>query len=168
MLKIVLGLLSVSLFLTGCLKKEMKCPYVNTRNVAPASEQEALLQYLTDNNITDVTKHSSGMYYKILNPGSGTDSAGLCSDITINYTGRLTNGVIFDQQSYAVFVLGSLIDGWKQGIPLVRKEGSIRLYIPPSLGYGSRDVTDNNDEVVIPGQSILIFDIGLLDFSISY
>ena len=167
MLKFALSLLAVSLLLTGCLKKEMKCPYLNTNNVAPTSEQEALAQYLTDNNIV-ATKHRSGLYYQILSDGSGTDSAGLCSDIAIGYVGRLTNGTIFDQQDQAVFVLGSLIEGWKQGIPLIRKGGKIRLYIPPTLGYGSKDIKNNDDEVVIPAQSILIFDISLINFTVSY
>ncbi|HRE52751.1 MAG TPA: FKBP-type peptidyl-prolyl cis-trans isomerase [Flavitalea sp.] len=165
MLKIALSLFSLALVLTGCLKKEMKCPYVNTRNVAPVSEQEAVLQYLTDKNINDAIKHSSGMYYKIVNPGTGTDSVGLCSEIAISYTGRRTDGFIFDQQSQAIFVLGSLIDGWKQGIPLIRKGGQIRLFIPPSLGYGSKDIRNNDDEIIIPAESILDFDIILANFS---
>jgi FKBP-type peptidyl-prolyl cis-trans isomerase FkpA len=62
-----------------------------------------------------------------------------------------------------VFVLGTLIDGWKIGVPLIKKGGQIRLYIPPSLGYGSSDVRDNQGRVIIPGNSILIFDITLID-----
>ena len=61
--------------------------------------------------------------------------------------------------------MGSLIEGWKMGLPLIQKGGKIRLYIPPSLGYGPNDLKDRNNNVVIPGNSILIFDITLYDFN---
>jgi FKBP-type peptidyl-prolyl cis-trans isomerase FkpA len=38
------------------------------------------------------------------------------------------------------------------------------LYIPPTLGYGSREIKDNLGNVIIPANSILIFDIELLNF----
>jgi FKBP-type peptidyl-prolyl cis-trans isomerase len=35
------------------------------------------------------------------------------------------------------------------------------LYIPPYLAYGAQDIKDTNGNVIVPGNSILIFDIGL-------
>jgi FKBP-type peptidyl-prolyl cis-trans isomerase FkpA len=91
----------------------------------------------------------------------------LCSQILISYKGTLKNGTVFDQQNNVIFVLGSLIEGWKKGIPLLKKGGSIKLYIPPSLGYGGTDVRDNNSgQVVIPANSMLIFDVTLTDYSV--
>lgn len=155
--------LVISLFLlSGCLKKDTGCTYRVENKVAPAGEEQAILSFLTANSIT-ATKHGSNMYYEILNPGTG-GSPTLCSSILIKYTGKLTNGTVFDNQNNAVFVLGSLIEGWKVGIPLIRKGGQIRLYIPPTLGYGSVDVKDQSGAVIIPANSILIFDITLTDF----
>jgi FKBP-type peptidyl-prolyl cis-trans isomerase FkpA len=57
-----------------------------------------------------------------------------------------------------------LIEGWKIGLPLIQKSGKIKLYIPPSLGYGASDIKDNNGVVVIPANSMLIFDVSLVDF----
>jgi FKBP-type peptidyl-prolyl cis-trans isomerase len=77
----------------------------------------------------------------------------------VAYKGQLTNGNVFDQQLKYVFsTLGSLIDGWRQGLPLIKKGGEIKLYIPPSLGYGS-----DNSNPSIPPNSILIFDVTLID-----
>jgi FKBP-type peptidyl-prolyl cis-trans isomerase len=45
----------------------------------------------------------------------------------------------------------------------MRREGTRRLIIPPQLGYGSQDVTDNDGVVVIPANSTLIFDIELIE-----
>lgn len=147
---------------SGCLKQTEKCPYRNVNVKAPQSELADLQQYLSDNGITNAVQHSSNLYYEIIEPGSGA-VAEVCSNIVIGYTGRLTSGAVFDESAQTVFVLGSLIDGWKIGIPLIKKGGKIRLYIPPSLAYGSNDVKDMNDNVVIPGNSILIFDVDLFD-----
>jgi len=146
---------------SGCLKKEGGCTYKNENKVAPASEEQALLNYLTANNIS-ATKHGSNMYYEVVTPGTGA-VPGLCSRVLIKYAGKLTNGSQFDSNNDGVvFTLGSLIEGWKIGLPLIKAGGEIRLYIPPSLGYGSADVK-NNGVIIIPANSILIFTITLLD-----
>ncbi len=70
-----------------------------------------------------------------------------------------TNGNVFDKSTAPVaYSLLNLITGWKNGLPLIKKGGKIKLYIPPALGYGQ------NQYQSIPGNSILIFDIDLLDY----
>jgi FKBP-type peptidyl-prolyl cis-trans isomerase FkpA len=163
MFKICFCFLFMVTLAAGCLK-EQRCNFTANTIIAPTSEKDSVQAYLTANNI-QATRDTSGLFYQISNPGTGTAKAELCSQITINYAGKLANGTIFDQSSGAVFQLGTLIEGWKKGIPLLRKGGQIRLYIPPSLGYGNTDVKDRNNVVVIPGKSILIFDITLIDFT---
>src|SRR5688572_3593477 len=140
MLKFLLGLLCISVFVASCLKadRDNRCPYPQTSVVAPQWEQDSVEAYLDSNNLQAI-KHSTGFYYNIVNPGSSTDTVGLCSQILINYKGKFVTDSIFDQQNNMIFVLGSLIEGWKKGIPLVRKGGEINLYVPPSLGYGATD-----------------------------
>ena len=159
---IILGLVSISL--SGCLKGSTAsdmCNYDPCAIKASANEEQAVETYLENNNI-DAVKHCSGLYYKVEAPGSGKTAA-VCSNITVNYTGRLTNGNQFDASSSGpvTFLLRDVITGWKNGIPLVKEGGKIRLFIPPSLGYGNQDVRDRNGSVVIPGGSILIFDVEL-------
>lgn len=156
---IVSALLTMTVLLSGCLKNTDGCPNTIRVSNAPSSEEQMVLNYLTTNNIT-ATKHASNMYYEIVSQGTGT-APGLCSAITIGYTGMLANGTVFDSQSEAGFNLGALIDGWKHGLPLIQSGGRIKLYIPPSLGYGPNDVRDNQGNVVVPANSILIFDINL-------
>lgn len=153
--------LIVGLLTTGCFKKGTDCPYSLKNITAPVSEEQAVLNYLSSNSIT-ATKHGSNMYYEIVNPGAGNSPA-QCSSVLIKYAGKLTNGAQFDAQENAIFTLGSLIEGWKIGLPLLKKGGQIKLYIPPTLGYGNIDVKDNNGTVIIPANSILIFDITLKD-----
>ena len=155
-------ILMCMMFVTsGCLKKGNDCSYKLDNKIAPIAEEQAILNYLTANSI-NATKHGSGMYYEVIAPGAGA-VPGLCSRVLIKYSGKLTNGTIFDSNNNAVFTLGSLIEGWKVGLPLIKVGGEIRLYIPPSLGYGSVDVKDNNGTIIVPANSILIFTITLSD-----
>lgn len=102
------------------------------------------------------TLHPRGFYYIIDTLGSGNTPVP-CSGIRVNYTGWLTNGQTFAPQTTFDTELTNLIDGWLIGVPLIKKGGSIHLYIPPSLGYGAQQIG------TIPASSILIFNIHLLD-----
>jgi FKBP-type peptidyl-prolyl cis-trans isomerase FkpA len=150
-------LILISCCLGGCSKR--KCDYSDDGVVAPANEQQAVKHYLDSLGIT-ATLHPRGFYYRIDSAGTGT-IPGECTPVTLAYTGQLTNGTIFDQQYSFATELSNLIDGWQQGVPLIRQGGTIWLYIPPSLGYGGQAITTNTG--TIPAYSILIFDIHLLD-----
>jgi FKBP-type peptidyl-prolyl cis-trans isomerase FkpA len=133
------------------------CSYDACQLKAPDSEIVRLEKYLAENSITAV-KHCSGLYYMIVTPGTG-NSPTFCSDVSVNYVGSYTNGNVFQRSSTpATFNLLGVISGWTKGVPLVKKGGKIKLYLPPSLAYGP------NQYQTIPGNSILIFDIDLLDY----
>lgn len=156
---IFLGLIMLSAI--SCNKKDESCNYTDSNVTASASEIANVQGYLSANNIT-ATQHPSGFFYKITQTGSGSAVVNLCSNITIKYVGKLTNGTIFDQTTGSetrTFELGNLIIGWQKGIPLISSGGKITLYIPPSLGYGS------NPNGIIPANSILVFDIELIAVS---
>ncbi len=112
-------------------------------------------------------EHASGVFYTITTQGTGT-KPDICSNITVKYSGSLIpSGTVFDatQPSSAGvnFALGGLIVGWQQVLPLLNAGGKITLYIPPSLGYGQNNVRDQNQNIVIPGNSYLKFEIELLN-----
>lgn len=159
MMKFSWGLLILCVLSGGCLKSN-KCPYKEVTVAVPLSEQQQIEAYLSANSLT-ASKHASGFYYQVVTQGSGA-TPGLCSTISVGYTGKLASGAVFDTRSNISFELGATIEGWKKGIPLVQKGGRVRLYVPPSLGYGPYDVKDGNT-VVIPANSMLIFDVELFD-----
>lgn len=145
----------VMMLITGmvaCKKDEdRKCPEVTI--AAPASEVENLRTYIQANNITAV-EDARGFFYSIDAPGSGTKPT-VCSEVSVDYIGKLTNGSVFDSGNNKSFYLSDLITGWQEGIPLIAPGGSITLYLPPSLAYGSAATDD------IPANSNLIFQINL-------
>lgn len=117
------------------------------------------MAYAASNGLTDVQSHSSGLYYQIVNPGSGA-SATADSYIKITYVGKFLDGEIFDQQSSAnttAWPLAGLIEGWRIGIPLIKEGGHIRLLVPSALAYGCEG------RGVISGNTPLFFDVQLVD-----
>lgn len=147
----------------GCLKgvEDRKCNYDPCALKAPAAEVNALRTYLATNSIT-ATEHCSGLFYSIENPGTGKTPEA-CYRVSVNYKGMLTDGTIFDQSQQPItFGLNQVIRGWTNGMPLVKEGGRIVLYIPPSLGYGSQAVRDDQGVVRIPANSNLVFEVDLL------
>ena len=162
-----LGFVVFAVFaLSSCLKKDSGCPYTELNVKAPDSEVQKVEQYLESKGITAL-KDSSGVYYIVETAGAGKAHE-VCSVISVNYTGTLTNDQVFDKTDGApiTFRLGELIPGWQKGLKHIQSGGKIKLFIPPSLGYGNSDRTrkdeNGNDIVVIPANSILIFSLELI------
>ncbi|HMU09389.1 MAG TPA: FKBP-type peptidyl-prolyl cis-trans isomerase [Ferruginibacter sp.] len=156
--KFLLGAIVAFIFISGGCKKssDTGCGFTESTIVAPASEIATLQAWVTANH-PGAVQHPSGLFYEITNPGSGTTPS-VCSNITFKYTGYLTNGVKFEENLTGVtYVLGQLIPGFQKGIPLIKKFGTINLFIPPSLGYGSNQVGS------IPPNSILQFAVQLME-----
>ena len=159
MKKTLIGVLIVSVLFSSCLKNYDAPPcnsaYDACSFVAPAGEITRVEAYLDSVGVTDAVKHCSGMYYKIEVAG-GSTKANICSTIDFKYKGELTNGTVFQEVSTPIqYTLGELITGFKNSIPLIGVGGKIKLYIPPSLGYGSQA---NGS---IPANSVFIFEVKL-------
>lgn len=165
MKNVLFGLIIASAVIAGCVKSNNKCPYTDSNFIAPTSEVQALKDSLAVHGIS-ATQDPSGFLYTINQPGTGTGVINLCSNVSVTYKGSLFDSTVFDSTAtnqVATFQLGQVIVGWQKGLPLVNKNGDITLYIPPSLGYGPNPVKDNSGNVVIPGNSFLIFNIHITD-----
>jgi len=95
----------------------------------------------------------------------GTGPAAKPGDVvTVNYTGRLSDGTVFDtsvgKAPYS-FTLGAgqVIPGWDQGLIGAQVGGKRLLVIPPNLAYGARDYGP------IPGNSTLIFEVEVISIT---
>jgi FKBP-type peptidyl-prolyl cis-trans isomerase FkpA len=139
------------LLLNGSCKKKSD---VNQAEV----DQGIITQYIADNNLTTAKATGSGLYYVVTTQGQGLQP-NATSNVTVKYKGMLTNGSVFDETSNIglAFNLGGVIKGWQEGIPLFNKGGKGKLLIPSALGYG------NQAQPKIPANSVLIFDVELLD-----
>lgn len=102
----------------------------------------------------------SGLSYKCIKAGKGV--APKASDsVKVHYTGRLTDGKVFDSSvergQPATFGVDKLIKGFTEGLLMMKPGAKYTFYIPSDLGYG-----DGGNEAIAPG-STLIFDVELLE-----
>ena len=157
-LKFSLVLLAMVALLWSCKKEKAECVFTDSAVVATQAETDSLSRYILANSILNTVKHPAGFFYVINAAGTGNTPT-ICSTVEVTYAGFLFSGAKFDGttgSSTATFPLGNLIVGWQKAIPLLRKGGSMRMYLPPSLAYGARAVGS------IPANSYLIFDVGLV------
>jgi FKBP-type peptidyl-prolyl cis-trans isomerase FkpA len=101
-------------------------------------------------------------------PGTGAQAAA-GNSVTVHYTGWLYNpngtdskGTQFDTSSGrdplpVVLGVSNIIPGFQQAILGMSVGGKRRVYIPPSLGYGSAGV-----QGAIPPNASLVFEIELI------
>ena len=158
-----LAFFSVVVLFSSCVKDE--CKYNDPSIFASSSEIDYMQSYFASQAITNVTKHSSGVFYTINNPGTGA-TASLCNTVVMDYSAyRFGYGTPFDSYddpSGISFVLGELILGVKKVTPLIKAGGSITIYIPPSLGYGNNEQRDQNGNLILPANSYIKFDMSLI------
>lgn len=155
--------LGIIILSSGCFSNTDECNYeLNLAGIDSTQLEEDITvidAYLSENNIENVQEHESGLRYVINEQGTG-ENPKLCSQVTVNYQGKLmSDGTVFDQsQNPVTFPLRNLIYGWQIGIPLLQTGGSITLYIPSVYAYGSRGSGES-----IPPNANLIFEISLIN-----
>ena len=137
--------------------------------VATVTRAESLMEinekagqaFLEKNRLAEgVEVTASGLQYQVIRRGSGK-RPGPASRVTVHYEGRHLDGSVFDS-SYRrnkpiTFGLDRVIQGWTEGLQLMREGAHYRLFIPPSLGYGHRGAG-----AAIGPSETLIFDVELL------
>lgn len=105
-------------------------------------------------------KTASGLAFKVTKEGSGK-KPGAEDIVTVHYEGKLIDGTIFDsskkRNKEVKFPLNRVIKGWTEGLQLVGEGGSVKLVIPPDLGYGEAGAPPK-----IPGGSVLVFEVDLI------
>jgi FKBP-type peptidyl-prolyl cis-trans isomerase len=122
------------------------------------SEKQLLINFCTANNIS-YTVHSSGLLYQIITPGTGTVTPTTSSTVSVLYVGKFLSGTTFDSSATIyTSLLNNFIDGWKDGIPLIKSGGHIKLVIPSALAYSCAGYLPT-----IPANTPLYFDVNLID-----
>lgn len=123
-----------------------------------AKQQEELDKLAVGFKSTD-----SGLRYQVIQEGSGV-MAEIGKTVSVHYKGQLTDGTVFDS-SYKRnqpidFALGrgQVIQGWDEGIGLLKVGDKARFVIPSNLAYGSAGAGG-----VIPPDATLVFDVELMD-----
>ena len=111
----------------------------------------------------DTLSLENGLKYFVLEKGNDNKMQ-KGSIITLDYTGFLENGKIFDssvkRKKPLKFIFGEskILDGWTSSLPLISEGGKMKLIVPPQLAYGEQGFKN-----IIPKNETLIFDILILE-----
>jgi FKBP-type peptidyl-prolyl cis-trans isomerase len=106
----------------------------------------------------DATTTPSGLAYKVLRAGTGTEHPKRRSTVVVHYSGWTTDGKMIDSSvlrgQTTQFGLDGVIAGWTEGLQLMVTGEKTRFWIPAKLAYA-------NDRS--KPQGMLVFDIELIE-----
>jgi len=137
--------------LTGCVQD------------SPNVKQIANMKFFIENQAQEgINVIEKGLHYVVLNSGDiNSKSPELSDTITAHFHGTLTDGTVFwssvESNEPLTIQLSGLIEGCQKAISLMKVNDKWRVYIDPSMAYG------DEGRPGIPSNSILVFDIELLD-----
>ncbi len=164
---VALAALAVSAAAAGC--------SLGGDSTLPEPTDPATQSYAAATGVTlaSMTRVNAQLYQQDLVVGTGRTLA-IGDSMTVYYNGRLSGGFTFDSRARPATAAAILFDtskvvngvatpgligGWIQGLAGMKVGGSRKLVIGPSLGYGFNTIRDNNNNLLIPANSVLVFDI---------
>lgn len=147
------------------------------RSVKQLADDIAAIDKFLEEKAIVAEKLESGIRYVITQPGKG-ENAKSGQATTVNYTGYTLNGDYFDtsvksiaeekgvynpgREPYVPFDVTidqtAVIKGWHEALKVMNKGSKGTFYIPSSLAYGSRRVSNEIGE-----NQILVFDIEMIN-----
>eukprot|EP00933_Yihiella_yeosuensis_P080475 TRINITY_DN9390_c0_g1_i1.p1 TRINITY_DN9390_c0_g1~~TRINITY_DN9390_c0_g1_i1.p1 ORF type:complete len:226 (-),score=58.87 TRINITY_DN9390_c0_g1_i1:250-927(-) len=107
----------------------------------------------------------SGLQYKVLRTGDGTESPTANSPCSCHYEGRVAQNYpdgkkfdsSYDRGSPTTFAPNQVIKGWTEAMQLMVEGDKWEMYIPSDLGYGDSGRPPN-----IGGGDVLVFTMEIL------
>ena len=126
-----------------------------------AANLQAGQEFLAQNAQREgVVTLDSGLQYEIITAGDGP-KPGPTQTVKCHYHGTVIDGRVFDSSvqrgTPASFPLNRVIPGWTEALQLMGVGSKWRLFLPPHLAYGDRQISAE-----IGPNSTLIFDVELL------
>ena len=117
--------------------------------------------FMEENSLNpEVITTESGIQYRVIKAGNGKRTQSN-STVVAHYTGRFINGDVFDSSHHReepmTFEIDTVIDGWGEGLLLMREGDLFEFVIPYDLAYGQ-----SGYDIIEPGTT-LIFEIELIE-----
>lgn len=160
-LHISIAVLAFAMLLPSCAKESSS---LERYNDVTNSDVNMIMEYLRHKGLdSGATIHPSGLVYKIIEKGNGTDYINIEQVPTVTYERKLLKEERVVESSFIPVKfdgrrLKDHILGWQIGLGLVSKGGRVILYTPSGLAFGSEGI-----QGIIPPNAILIDDVRLIN-----
>lgn len=109
-----------------------------------------------------VRETASGLLYEIINEGEG-DYPTANSNVIVHQRAMLVGGKVLDdsykENTPMEFSLSDVIDGYSEGLQMMRSGSRYKFVIPPDLAWGKKGSGGR-----IGPNAVVIFDVHLLEF----
>ncbi len=134
-------------------------PFTNPANVTFATP--------TGVTLASMTRVNEAVYTQDFVIGTGRTVAAGDSVVTY-YTGMLSTGFVFDTRQSpstpSAFRLDtvSVIKGWVEALPGMKVGGKRKIVLGPGKAYGYNTARDAAGSIIIPSNSVLVFDVEVL------
>jgi FKBP-type peptidyl-prolyl cis-trans isomerase len=152
----LLSFLALILLLTGAVPGLAQAPAIPAPKAVPAVPPDVGAPP------DDAPKSASGLAWRVLEPGEGTDRPGSSDLVTIDYTGWTTDGKLFDSTRLrgrpSTLLMERLMKGMREGLEQMVVGERRRLWVPEALAFAG-----------MKGRpaGMVVLDIELLDFTTS-
>lgn len=114
----------------------------------------------------------SGVYYKVIHSGTGTEYPFQTSKVEVLYKGTYYDGTVFDSGTSGngipvEFLLEgqNLIRGFSFALQNMVVGDKWEIWIPYYLGYGASGLSDSYYQLVIKGYTTLVFEVELVSIT---
>mmetsp|Transcript_9181 Transcript_9181/g.18186 ORF Transcript_9181/g.18186 Transcript_9181/m.18186 type:complete len:256 (-) Transcript_9181:42-809(-) len=108
----------------------------------------------------EAIKTDSGLIYYSMTEGTGESPSDKTDEVEVHYHGTLIDGTVFDSSvdrgTTIKFKIGQVIQGWQEGLSMMKEGGKATLVIPPELAYG-----DAGSGGAVPAGATLKFEVEL-------
>lgn len=125
-------------------------------DVIAERDRKKILEYIEEQDL-DATELDEGVFIAITKEGIGGNPSEN-SQVLVNYVGYLLNGNVFDSRSNQKIWLSNVVRGFRIGVIELNRGSRATILIPSAAGYGQFAQSG------IPMNSVLIFDVELIDF----
>ena len=124
-------------------------------------DQNAIINYAID-NLLDVYRTNSGLYYQIKLEGEG-EQLRWGDRVEAHYRAYTLDGKEVDNTYKRArplkFYIGNMIDGFNEGLQFLKPRGKALFILPSELAYGEGGVQLAEDDYLVPPNAIIVFEV---------
>ncbi len=136
----------------------------------PAYTDPVSVTYATSTGVTIATMTRVNQHVYTQDVSVGTGRTVVPGDsISVYYTGKLAGGFRFDSLGRPSAPFGTVLDsvrlikGWVAGLAGAKVGGVRRMVVGPESAYQYSTVRDQAGNIVIPPNSVLVFDVEVVN-----